>query len=404
MHFFLPFIPDEYITATFKELEFILPYLFFFALSLHFVAILAGRLSIELSREKILKEDILQNMINGLVVVDKEGKLVFYNPPARAMLQISENPKPIGSSIDRILSGSRYDILREAMLNKKEIHQEIELRDKQGKNVSIEIATSVLTNPKGQLRGVIAVLNDISLKKAMEEVVKRMETLQALSEMSTGIAHEIRNPLASVKSAIQQLAANLKLAGDDKKLMSIIIKESDRLNRIITDFLEFARERPLVIQECNLNELIEEVIVLLGKKDEQKDVAIQAELAGSLTCEGDAEQLKQVFLNLGLNAIESSRDHSRVVIRGYTKDGENNTSGVTVEIIDSGVGIEPANLERIYDPFYTTKPKGVGLGLAIASRIIQRHQGKVFVQSRLRDGTKFSVWLPSRILSEEVKS
>lgn len=413
----LPLLPGEYVRVMTRELRFILPYLFFFALVLHIIAFLAGRLALELNRERILKDEILQNIVNGLIVVDHNGKIVFYNTQALEMLNLSPRKELTGLRIEKALPGKKYEILQHALLNKSRITREIPLKNARGEDIYIEVTTSVLLGPHRQIRGVMAILNDVSLKKKVMEISKRAETLDTLSTMSVGVAHEVRNPLASIKSAIQELNEGDKFDRAEKKLMNIVVKESDRLNQIITEFLDFARERSVMPWWCNLVDLLEEIIALLKRKDLSKEIKVETELSGSLRCEADYEQLKQVFLNLGLNALEASSDSAKITFRGYFsnrdapfqpvqtlgKEPASDNSGIMIEVIDAGVGIEPAHQARIYDPFFTTKPKGIGLGLSIANKIIQAHNGKIFVESKIGIGSKFSVWLPQRFTPLEMK-
>jgi two-component system sensor histidine kinase PilS (NtrC family) len=435
LHFDMPLIPEKYLLATAQEIRFIIPYLFFFGLSLHLVAWLAGRLAIELTREQILKADILQNMLHGLIVVDRQGIIAFWNPKATEMLSLPPGLKLIGTRIDEILSDSKYKDFRRALLNNLRINQTLEYRDNRGEMIYLEINTSVLEDKQKRLRGMIAILTDITLKKQMEEIIKQSERLQSLQEMSFSLAHEVRNPLSSIKGAVQALGTywGNTLKDDEHKLMNLIIKESDRLNKIVTDFLEFASKKPLVRQRANLTELIDEVVMLLKRSG--KNINLVLELMPALMCECDAASLKQVFLNLGLNALEASPTGSVVTFKAYqayreapleaiinrdrevvhnipsrVRQGNNSKGsglGITIEVIDQGSGVKQEHLNRIFEPFFTTKAKGVGLGLSVAHKIIREHYGLIWCESLtgehntnpVRESqpgmhTRFIVWLP----------
>jgi len=435
LHFAMPLIPEKYLLATAREIRFILPYLFFFGLSLHLVAWLAGRLTLELTREKILKADILQNMLHGLIVVDSKGKVAFWNPKASEMLRLTPETKLTGEPIDKILEDAQYKHLRTALLNNLRVNQTLEFRDKKGEMVFLEINTSVLEDKQKRLRGMIAVLTDITFKKQMEEAIKQSERLQSLQEMSASLAHEVRNPLASIKGAVQALKnyLNDSLKTDEHKLMNLVIKESDRLNKIVTDFLDFASKKPVVPQRTNLTEVVDEVITLLkrtptfvGTGQPGKTIHFETDIAPSLLCECDPEGLKQVFLNLGLNALEANPLNATVTFKGYwsTQNAPLETAhdiqpnvasdnghiklqtpslGITFEIIDQGSGIKQEHRGRIFEPFFTTKPKGVGLGLSVAYKIIQEHQGKIWCESQPGSHTRFIIWLPLQTLPQTDK-
>ncbi|MCK4909815.1 MAG: PAS domain-containing protein [Planctomycetes bacterium] len=411
LHFSLPLLPESYVVSMAQGFRFILPYLFFFALILHFVAFSAGRLVRELKHERILREEILQNVLNGLIVVDPAGCILFWNNQVSRLLQIpGATAKLRGQPIDKVLAGESYTVLRE-LLKLERGNQEMKVVTDRGDNLSIEIIVTPLWDETNRERGKIAILNDVSLKKRIDEVVKRSETLQALSAMSVGIAHEVRNPLASIKGAIQELKTELAVDPENKRLINIVMRESDRLNKIISDFLDFAKKRPLLKQKCDLAELLDEVITLLRKREGREKVNIELKAPEHFYGEVDPEQLKQVFINLGLNALEASDPDGRVMFKGYfsyqDEPGQSagnldspdllghDRFGLTIEVSDSGKGISPDDIKRIYEPFFTTKPKGVGLGLAVANNIIQGHGGKIFVDSRPGHGSKFSVWLPT---------
>jgi len=388
----LPLLPADYVSSVTSELRFILPYLLFFALALHLVAFLAGRLSIELGHERILKDEILQEMTSGLIVVDNKGKIVFYNNQFKDLLGLPDEEILRKGNVGEILSDNQYDILKEALLKNISLRGEITISSKD-KTSYIEFVTSNLKSGKDKPRGTIALLNDVTPNREMIEVSQRAKRWQSLSEMGTSIAHEIRNPLASIKSAAQELQVDAKLAADDKKLLNIITKESTRLNQIITEFLDFTRERPVALHECNINEVIDEVCVLLERKEFERKVKIEKDIKGNIKCKADAEQLKQVLLNLGINAFESGTN--KVVFRMYQSRSQYNEAGVIIEVEDFGKGIESKEADKIFDPFFTTKPKGVGMGLAIARKIIQLHKGKIYFESIPFKGTKFTIWLPS---------
>jgi PAS domain S-box-containing protein len=387
----LPLLPADYVSSVTSELRFILPYLFFFALALHLVAFLAGRLSIELGHERILKDEILQEMTSGLIVVDTGGRIVFYNNQFKDLLRLSNEEILRKGNIEETLSESQYGILKKALLKNISLRGEIIISSK-NKTTYLEFVTSNLKSGKGKPRGTIALLNDVTPNREMIEVSQRAKRWQSLSEMGTSIAHEIRNPLASIKGAAQELNLDNKLAAEDKKLLNIIIKESSRLNQIITEFLDFTRERPVALHECNINEVIDEVCTLLERKEFERKVKIEKEIKGKIKSKADAEQLKQVLLNLGINAFESGTN--KVVFRMYQSYSQYDENGVAIEVEDFGKGIESKEADKIFDPFFTTKPKGVGMGLAIARKIIQLHKGKISFESFSAKGTKFTIWLP----------
>jgi two-component system sensor histidine kinase PilS (NtrC family) len=256
------------------------------------------------------------------------------------------------------------------------------------------LSTSILKDDCGEGRGVIAVFKDLTEVREMEERMRKADRLAAIGELSAGIAHEIRNPLASISGSIEILYNELELSGDDKHLMELIMKESDRLNKIINDFLEFARlrrpkRRPVAIARC-----LDEVAALLANNPAAR-AGIEIRVVhgdDELVVETDEEQMKQVMVNLAINACEAMSGGGRLVIETRrTSDGQ-----ARITVRDEGPGIGGEARERLFEPFFTTKEGGTGLGLAIANKIVESHGGRIEARNREEGGAEFSVVIPLR--------
>jgi signal transduction histidine kinase len=226
----------------------------------------------------------------------------------------------------------------------------------------------------------------------MEAEVKRKEKWAFIGELSASIAHELRNPLASLKASVEMLSEK-KISGEPAdRLMKIALSEMDRLNGIITDFLLYARPKELNKKPFDLHQSLRDVVMLLqGAETVKKNVTITAKLEGSLVITGDAKQMQQVFWNLGINAVDAVSEGGSVDIHTVRK-------GNRIEIIfrDTGEGISEFDMDKIFYPFFTTKEKGTGLGLSIAQKIIEEHGGKILVESRgPGSGTTFRIILPT---------
>jgi len=222
-----------------------------------------------------------------------------------------------------------------------------------------------------------------------------------VGELAAGMAHEIRNPLASLSGSIQLLAEELVLRETGRELMDIINREVSRLNSIITDFLRFASPRPLRIKEIDLLEMLEETAKLLQQSgDGGCRVEIAAEEGENHRAEVDPTLMKQVFWNFSRNAIEAMEEGGTLTMAIEEAPVEHEGGGVIghlkISFTDSGVGIPEEEIERVFTPFHSTKEHGTGLGLAIVFKIVEAHRGRIEVESRVGAGTTFSVHLPVR--------
>jgi two-component system sensor histidine kinase PilS (NtrC family) len=278
---------------------------------------------------------------------------------------------------------------------------ELKVRRRDGTVLPLGISISLLKVESGERRGVVAIFQDLTEVHHMREKVRRADKMAAIGELSTAIAHEIRAPLASICGSIEMLAEELTLSGDNRKLMELVLKESDRLDRIITDFLEFARLRKPAFEPVDVERCLNEVLMLLRHStDLNTNISIEITSNAPHACvNADDEQIRQVFLNLVINACEAIADGGRLTIRIDTvmkalREGSHTEECVSIEFENTGPAIPEDVLPHIFEPFYTTKEGGTGLGLAIVARIVESHYGHVRVASAEGCGTVVSVVLP----------
>jgi signal transduction histidine kinase len=225
---------------------------------------------------------------------------------------------------------------------------------------------------------------------AIEEQLRRSEKLSTLGEMAAVLAHEIRNPLGSIRGTAEILRDDYRPGDPKHEFIEIQIKETERLNHVVEDFLRMARQQPLELRDCSLREELETIITLVAKDAQERGVALKLEsFAGQTVVIGDGEKLRQAFLNIVINALQATPTGGNVRIV-LTKDN----SGFEISFRDSGSGITTENMQRIFEPFYTTKPDGTGLGLAVTRKIIEAHGGTLDIESKSGQGTTVSVRLP----------
>ncbi len=223
----------------------------------------------------------------------------------------------------------------------------------------------------------------------IEEQLRRADRLSALGELSAGMAHEIRNPLGSIRGTAEILKDGIDPADKRYEFAQILIKEVDRLNRVVQDFLDFSRPATPRRESFDVLEALREVLLLTRQPAQKNRVETLLEGEGKLAVAGDREQLKQAFLNLVLNALQAMPEGGTLKILAAAAEAE-----VRILFADSGQGIPAESLDRIFNPFFTTRSEGTGLGLAITHRIIQGHGGRIEVESRPGEGTVFTLHLP----------
>jgi two-component system sensor histidine kinase PilS (NtrC family) len=279
----------------------------------------------------------------------------------------------------------------------------------EGRKIYLGFSISPLTGPDGSLMGHTLIFQDITKFKEMEEEMVRYDKMAAIGQLAAGMAHEIRNPLASLCGSIQMLRSELVLDPANDRLMHIILRESERLNSLITDFLLFAQPPKINKSVTNIKHIIEETIDLfLNSPDYHDGIQIQ----GPGNCEDlqvmmDPDQMKQVLWNLFINAaqamtaggslnIELEKRANGLLLHSPPGPGsEAPKTWVKVSISDSGNGIPPHEKEKIFEPFYTTKDQGTGLGLSIVHKIVENHRGTITVESEVGKGSTFVIFLPA---------
>jgi two-component system sensor histidine kinase PilS (NtrC family) len=265
----------------------------------------------------------------------------------------------------------------------------------------------VLSGGNGKPRGVIAVFADLTDVKQIEEKLRKQDRLAAIGELSAGIAHEIRNPLAAISGSVEVLRNDLDVSGENAKLLDLIVKESSRLNKILSDFLLYARMSPVVTGRVCVATVLAEVYEITRRHFQQSGVEaidLRHEIADrTLMVEADPDHLKQILINLVFNAVEACPEGTRSVrtsVRSITVTKFDSQSGflhegdwAAIAISDTGSGIPQRVIERLYEPFISTKTNGTGLGLAVVKRLVDNCGGKMMVDSREGDGTTFTIYL-----------
>jgi two-component system sensor histidine kinase PilS (NtrC family) len=331
---------------------------------------------------RAFNQDVLDNVPCGLFSIDVNGRIVVFNKAARKITHmtlsevIGKKPIEIFPFINKINPDS-WRIEGDILCG--------------GKVKTIGMSFSGVTQRDGTQSGIIGIFQDLTLLRKMEQEVRKKEKLAAIGELSAAIAHELRNPLASLKGATEMLREGKVTPEQGKRLMDIALKEMDRLNNIVTDFLLYAKPIKLNQEKFDINELLKEMIYLIKNRNVSKDmIEVLDTLPGTYTINGDQEKLRQVFWNLSKNALEAMPQGGKFQIKTKKLDDKE----IQIDFTDTGSGISQQAKDKIFYPFFTTKSQGSGLGLAISKRITEEHSGKISFTSNENTGTTFSVVLP----------
>jgi signal transduction histidine kinase len=271
----------------------------------------------------------------------------------------------------------------------------------EGGGARLGVSTAILERGEEERPSVTALFSDITDLERLEDLKLRTERLEAVAELSASLAHEIKNPLASIRSAVEQLGGARVSAKDRAVLERLVLTESDRLSRLLSEFLDFSALKMTARERVDVNAVVRGCLVVLKQHPDVAAVEIEAELDdGPIPVVGDADLLHRALFNLVLNGAQSAGPGGRVTVRLKDERGEQGPRGtdirhpVRITVGDTGAGISPEARARIFDPFFTTKPKGSGLGLAVVHRAVEAHAGATFVDKSPQGGAQFTILLP----------
>lgn len=345
-----------------------------------------------LVKEKSLSELIMDNINSGVVVLDNDQVIISCNRAAERIIGLARDSL-IGRNYSELVQQliDRPSLLSEIVNTENPCsNREVELRTPRGR-LNILVDRALVRDREGCILGIVTIFRDITDQKLLEEQVRRAEKLSVVGQLAAGTAHEIRNPLTSVKGFIQLLRARFAENDPAQEYISIMTSEIDRINSIIQEFLLLAKPSAPSFRLVDLHAVLDEISLLVESEALLKNVQVHKEYSlGLPLLKIDKEQMKQVFLNLITNSIAAMPDGGHLTMRTAMEDERN----LVVVIEDTGSGIPAENLERIFEPFFTSKDQGTGLGLTVSYGIVQNHGGVIKVDSKVGEGSRFSVLLP----------
>ena len=351
---------------------------------------------------------IIQNMSSGLISIDLKGHITFFNKTASRSLKY--NPEDLMEKPMDTLCGDDLpskELLHRIIAKRETLEgKELRLMNGEGKYIRVGFSSMPLHDENNNHEGIIIVFRDLTEILEMRQQLERMERLATLGELSAGIAHEIRNPLAGVKASAQVLQESFEGSDFRSELVERIVREIDRSNELLKEFFKFAKPSKPHRSFYDVEMIIDGVYLLLAPRFKKKNIKFFKSFSENTDqVYIDENQIEQIFLNLFLNAIDAMPDGGDLSVKtktskmvvNYVKDGKAGKESVrAVEILikDTGVGINPDMLEKIFNPFYTTKSDGLGLGLSISNRLINENGGKMEVESHPGNGSTFKLMLP----------
>lgn len=335
---------------------------------------------------------ILEETTDFVATGDKQGNVLYYNRAARKMLGIGEEEDIFKITIPDTHTAWAAELVMNVALPYAKKHGvwsgETELLGRDGRGIPVLQVIIAHKEPNGEVEYYSTIARDITKRKKTEEIIRKSDQLAALGQLAAGVAHEIRNPLTTLRGFIQIF---LKNPGSHKEYLTIMLSELDRINLIVSELLMLAKPQASNYQTQNLKVLVQNVITLLQTQAILHNVQIITEFAEEFLCvKCEENQLKQVFINIMQNAIEAMPEGGTLAIEVKRHDGGN----ALVRIVDQGCGIPEDRLSNLGEPFFSTKEKGFGLGLMVSYNIIEAHQGSVSIKSQLHIGTTVDVILP----------
>jgi two-component system sensor histidine kinase HydH len=349
-----------------------------------------------LSRIKAFSDRVVENMPVGLLAADEGGKIVSFNRAAEEILR-RPSLEMMGRSLQEVLPRELVDLALDLKPGQSTvIEDELECHPQDGAPLYLDVSVSLLQDSEDTVPGLLILFRDMTEVQSLKREIETSRRLASLGRLAAGVAHEIRNPLSSIKGFATYFKERYRANEEDRKTAEIMIKEVDRLNRVISQLLEFARPMSLQLRRTPIQGLIQHSLKMIEGQASSKGIRIDSDLSLSIEeVDIDPDKMNQVLLNLYLNSLEATNEGGTLSV-SLRKEAESHR--IKIAVADTGSGIEKKDLEHIFDLYFTTKQAGTGLGLAIVHKIIQAHGGEVRVESEVGRGTTVTLLLP---LAEE---
>jgi two-component system sensor histidine kinase HydH len=345
-----------------------------------------------LSRIKAFSDNVVENMPIGLIALDAQQRIAAFNHTAESLMQLSFQ-EVMGKTAETVLPPELGAEIKWPEIGDQAIEKEIDCTVGNGQILPLEVGASRLADETGTHLGYVILFKDLTEVRALRLEIERSRRLASVGRLAAGVAHEIRNPLSSIKGFATYFKQRYQDVQQDQQTADIMIQEVDRLNRVVSQLLEFARPVNISPKLNSIEELVAGSVKLIQQQATDNDIDVETEISTQIDrINVDADRINQILLNLYLNAIDAMGTGGK--LRVEVKDAKD-TGRIIIRISDTGKGISEEDLPKIFDPYFTTKSAGTGLGLAIAHNIIDAMGGTIEVSSKAQKGTTFSVTIPN---------
>lgn len=348
--------------------------------------------SLEYQRIKSYTGEILQNLAEAVVTRDRQQVITLFNKSAAQMLEVPAE-QAVGKPCTEVF-GERHAVLADSLLQPSPVRdRETHYVSAAGGTRALAISTSLTYDERGEVDSATAVIKDLTEQRRLEEQMHRREKLLAMGELASGVAHEIRNPLNAISMIAQRFEKEFvpqAEVAEYRALTAVLKSEVQRVTHIIQQFLRFARPPRLNLSQIALPALLQQIAALFAGQARAKGVRFETAHEPDCDLHIDREQMTQAILNLLQNALEATPPGGRISL-SCARSGSN----AMIRVEDSGSGIPADRLDKIFNLYYTTKPHGTGMGLAITQQIVQQHQGTIQVHSQVGSGTEFLITIPA---------
>jgi two-component system, NtrC family, sensor histidine kinase HydH len=328
----------------------------------------------------------------GLIAVDGAGALTAFNQTAETVLG-RKAEEVLGKRAEEVLPGSCRELFRQLASEKKIIEREIDCTVAEGRTIVLELIATTLREEKGDFIGTVLLFRDITEMRRLKQEVARSRHMASIGSLAAGVAHEIRNPLSSIKGFATYFRERFRDNPNDRETAEVMIREVDRLNRVINQLLEYSRPLTMNRTPTSPQMIIRNALKLVEGRAREKGISIEADLPPEIgKIPLDADRIGQVLLNLNLNAIEAMEEGGTLRVALARQDART----LRIDVADTGAGIRQEDIPCVFDPYFTTKASGTGLGLPIIQKIVAAHEGDVMIASEPGKGTTVTVLLPGQ--------